>query len=243
MPKARREPSLAEKHARARAFALSGHLSKFQLTKKKRQEEELGLQSRTGRGAKRGGKSKAKNKEIGMKGTGVAEKTFNHAKAEGDFSASAALPVLSNSSTVSMSSHEDPASDPLLCFTSEATDADPFLLITASADDSAITDPTPRTSTAPEEDTADWQPAAVDRDPSSDWQYVYINKGEFTGKYGYYDNNENEKDAAMIYFGVPLLGDGPHKIPFSFLTKAENPEMTMEDDCHDEGFFSLKTAI
>lgn len=49
-----------------------------------------------------------------------------------------------------------------------------------------------------------------------DWQYVYIAAGKFEGKFGYYDDHE---DDALIYFGAPLLGDGPHQMPLTYLRK------------------------
>ena len=47
-----------------------------------------------------------------------------------------------------------------------------------------------------------------------DWGYVYICAGPFKGRFGYYDD---EDDGALVYFGAPLVGDGPYTIPLSFL--------------------------
>ncbi|CAB9521659.1 expressed unknown protein [Seminavis robusta] len=49
----------------------------------------------------------------------------------------------------------------------------------------------------------------------SDWQYVYIAKGPFAGRFGYYD--DQEEDSAVIYFGAPLLGEGPYCVPLEDL--------------------------
>lgn len=47
-----------------------------------------------------------------------------------------------------------------------------------------------------------------------DWGYVYICGGSFQGRFGYYDDDEDE---ALVYFGAPLLGDGPYEIPLKYL--------------------------
>jgi hypothetical protein len=54
---------------------------------------------------------------------------------------------------------------------------------------------------------------SVDR---GDWQYVYIAAGTFQGRFGYYDDHDEE---ALVYFGAPLLGDGPYEMPLSYLRK------------------------
>ena len=41
---------------------------------------------------------------------------------------------------------------------------------------------------------------------SGDWGLVYISSGAFRGKFGYYDDEEDE-DEAVVYFGPPLLSD------------------------------------
>jgi len=47
-----------------------------------------------------------------------------------------------------------------------------------------------------------------------DWGYVYICAGPFKGRFGYYDD---EDGGSLVYFGAPLVGDGPYTIPLSFL--------------------------
>ena len=39
-----------------------------------------------------------------------------------------------------------------------------------------------------------------------DYGLVYVAEGEFRGKFGYYDDDEDE-DEAIVYFGPPLIGD------------------------------------
>ena len=50
-----------------------------------------------------------------------------------------------------------------------------------------------------------------------DWSYVYISGGHFEGKFGYYDDEEEGK--ALIYFGAPLIGDGPYDVKRLHLRK------------------------
>jgi hypothetical protein len=49
-----------------------------------------------------------------------------------------------------------------------------------------------------------------------DWQYVYISGGPFEGRFGYYDDHES---GPLVYFGAPVLGDGPYEIPLRYLRK------------------------
>jgi hypothetical protein len=49
-----------------------------------------------------------------------------------------------------------------------------------------------------------------------DWSYVYITAGQFEGRYGYYDDHER---SAIVYFGAPMVGDGPYSIPLKNLRK------------------------
>lgn len=50
-----------------------------------------------------------------------------------------------------------------------------------------------------------------------DWQYVYVAAGKFAGRFAYYD--DHELNEAIIYFGAPLLGDGPYGVKLSSLRK------------------------
>lgn len=56
-----------------------------------------------------------------------------------------------------------------------------------------------------------------------DWSYVYISGGEFEGSFGYYDDEDDREGYSLIYFGAPLLGDGPYSIKHSLLRKPEAP--------------------
>ena len=49
-----------------------------------------------------------------------------------------------------------------------------------------------------------------------DWGFVYIAGGPFEGRFGYYDDEDGD---ALVYFGAPLTGDGPYKIPHQHLRK------------------------
>jgi len=49
---------------------------------------------------------------------------------------------------------------------------------------------------------------------SGEWGYVYICGGPFEGRFGYYDDKEG---GSLVYFGAPLVGDGPYKIPLRYL--------------------------
>lgn len=47
-----------------------------------------------------------------------------------------------------------------------------------------------------------------------DYDYVYIHGGPHDGRYGYYDDDD---PGPLIYFGAPLVGDGPYEIPRRYL--------------------------
>ena len=49
-----------------------------------------------------------------------------------------------------------------------------------------------------------------------EYQYVYISEGPFAGKFGYYDDVDDSNNA-LIYFGMPLVGDGPVSVDHSQL--------------------------
>mmetsp|Transcript_3084 Transcript_3084/g.3465 ORF Transcript_3084/g.3465 Transcript_3084/m.3465 type:complete len:193 (-) Transcript_3084:62-640(-) len=49
---------------------------------------------------------------------------------------------------------------------------------------------------------------------NGEWGYVYICGGPFAGRFGYYDDHEEQ---ALVYFGAPLLGDGPYDVPLQYL--------------------------
>mmetsp|Transcript_3790 Transcript_3790/g.5167 ORF Transcript_3790/g.5167 Transcript_3790/m.5167 type:complete len:429 (+) Transcript_3790:95-1381(+) len=62
-----------------------------------------------------------------------------------------------------------------------------------------------------QEEIATW-PAVQKKD----YRYVYIHGGELNGKFGYYDDvSPDEK--ALIYFGMPLMGEGPYAVDHSCL--------------------------
>ena len=141
MPNEKGELTPAEKHEQARAFALSGTLSKFQLAKKKKREMAARQDKKTTQPPVKAGKTTAK--------------VQHHQQQQAKSSSSTKI---------------DASNDPKV-----------------------------------------WP--QVER---GDWQYVYIAAGEFKGRFGYYDDHEDE---ALVYFGAPLLGDGPFEVPISYLRK------------------------
>jgi hypothetical protein len=56
------------------------------------------------------------------------------------------------------------------------------------------------------------------------WQFVYIASGPFEGRFGYYDDQEG--DNAIIYFGAPLLGEGPYEVPLEDLRQPPSTQIT-----------------
>ena len=66
---------------------------------------------------------------------------------------------------------------------------------------------------APEQDhpsSTGWQSWPVVK--SGDWGLVFIAQGRGAGRFGYYDDEEDE-DECLVYFGAPLSGDGPYMYP------------------------------
>jgi hypothetical protein len=47
-----------------------------------------------------------------------------------------------------------------------------------------------------------------------DWDYVYVCGGAFQGRFGYYDDHEEQ---ALVYFDRPCGNDGPYDIPLRYL--------------------------
>jgi hypothetical protein len=159
MPNVMEELTAAEKHEAARAFALSGGLSKFQQAKQRKKAVGVTRKKRRGKVATtKATKSRAKrtlsSQSSNMASTVVALPSLQQRNING----------ADNASTVSI--------DP--------------------------------------QDKHCWP-----RVTRGVWQYVYIASGPFAGKFGYYDDQEG--DNAIIYFGAPLLGEGPYEVPVEAL--------------------------
>uniref|UniRef100_A0A7S2YD01 Uncharacterized protein n=1 Tax=Entomoneis paludosa TaxID=265537 RepID=A0A7S2YD01_9STRA len=76
---------------------------------------------------------------------------------------------------------------------------------------------------APVIDGSDQQEEYISEDPSDwpvvkkgHWSYIYVIDGPHQGRFGYYDDHES---SALVYFGAPLIGDGPYAISLSKLRK------------------------
>jgi len=231
-----RSLNTAEKHAQARAFALSGSLSKFQLTKlRKAREKQLLEQQKANKGTQlksqpptksRVSSHKAKHKRVVSSATVASYQssmpsidiahpiTFTNyestrTSSSGTRSSSSEPPpppplaISSPFPSTADSSHTTvddaiPWSEPL-----DTTATTPIATITATNDPIIAPDERPK---------EDWEHVT-----RSDWQYVYICEGPFSGKFGYYDDHDDAMDMAKIYFGMPVVGDGPYRMPLEDL--------------------------
>ena len=188
----------AEKHEQARAFALSGSLSKFQLAKQRKALENKLLAEKN---------LPIKASRPSVKNPKPAS-TYSYQTTTVTASTAAATPLTAVTTPIPPTISTAPP--PLVAPRSDLP------ANTIPAEEPSPPPPDPPAASASTvvvgEDPKTW--ATVDY---RDWQYVYVCNGPFEGRFGYYDDHQD--GFALIYFGMPMVGDGPYQMALEDLRK------------------------